>query len=52
MLEIRQMPEQIVDKFNKKCISFELNSNVGNIYAKNENDIIRYEDYIRSIKKL
>ncbi len=50
-LAIRTMPEETVDKFNKKCIEVEINNNEGNIYAKRKEDIIRYIDYINTINK-
>ena len=50
-LAIRTMTEEIVDKFNKKCIEIEFKKNKGAVYAKKKEDIMRYNDYINQIVK-
>lgn len=42
---ICEIKESDVDKFNKLMIRDELLTNVGNIYAKNKEDILRYEEF-------
>lgn len=50
-LVIRTMTEEMVDKFNKKCIEVEFNNNEGILYAKNEQDILRYKEDIKTFRK-
>ena len=50
-LVIRTMTDEMVDKFNKKCIEVEFNNNEGILYAKNEQDILRYKEDIKTFRK-
>ena len=41
--------ETEVDKFNKTAMEIDFKHNIGSVFAKHENDITRYNDYIDNL---
>lgn len=48
---IEKMTDFDVDNFNKLAIFYELKHNNQAVYAKNKNDLERYVDYLKELKK-